>query len=103
MQGVKRIAILINKSADCWEGVRSGLGLGVENLWAGSFILDCPIELLPGKTEEDFQENLEMLDELEAELYTNVAANHERFPLIKYLPLEAWPEKIKGFQLVVPF
>lgn len=103
MQDVKRIAILINESMDCWEGVRSGLGLGVENLWAGCFIIDCDIELLPGKTEEDFQENLEMLEELEAELYTNVPANSERFPLIKYLPLEAMPEKIMGFQLVVPF
>lgn len=103
MQGVKRIAILINQPSDCWEGVRSGLGLGVENLWAGCFIIDCQIELLPGKSEADFQENLEMLDELEAELYTNVAANSERLPLIKYLPLQEMPEKIKGFDLVVPF
>lgn len=103
MQDVKRVAILIHQPADCWEGMRSGLGLGVENLWAGCFIIDCPIELLPGKTDEDFQENLEMLDELEAELFTNVKANSERFPLIKYLPLEEMPEKIRGYQLVVPF
>jgi hypothetical protein len=103
LQGIQRIAILINEPQDCWEGVRSGLGLGVENLWAGCFIIDCEIELLPGKTEEDFTENLEMLIELEAGLFTNVEANSKRFPQFEYLPVEEMPEKIKEYQLVVPF
>jgi hypothetical protein len=103
LQDIQRIAILIREPRDCWEGLRSGLGLGVENLWAGCFIIDCEIELLPGKSDEDLTENLEMLLELEAGLFTNVRANSERFPQIEYLPLEAMPEKIKEYQLVVPF
>jgi hypothetical protein len=103
LQDIKRIAIVITKPLDVWEGMRSALGLGVENLWSGCFLLDCPIELIPGKSDQEFQENLEMLEELEAELYTNVPANSERFPLIKYLPLERMPEKLMNFQLVVPF
>ncbi len=103
MQGVQKIAMVINQSRDCWEGTRSALGLGVENLWAGCFYIDCAIELIPGKSEEEFLENLEMLEELEAEMYTNVPANSQRFPLIKYLPLEEMPQKLAAFQLVVPF
>lgn len=103
MQGIERVAILVNKPMDCWEGLRSTLGLLVENLWGGCFIIDCEIKLPADKREEDFAENLEMLEDLEGQAVTNVKANAERFEFLEYMPLEEMVEQIKTYQLVVPF
>ncbi|MCB2189298.1 MAG: hypothetical protein KQJ78_23010 [Deltaproteobacteria bacterium] len=100
----KRVAFLIEKSDDCWEGVRSTLGLLVENFWAAAFIIDCPVELPASKSEEEFQENLEMLvEDLEGEVYSNVQANVDRFEYLEYMSLEDMAAKIKEYELVVPF
>ncbi|RJX28237.1 MAG: hypothetical protein C4525_16895 [Desulfarculus sp.] len=103
MEDIKRVCILVNEAQDSWEGLRSTLGLLVENLWAACFFIDALIELPAEKTPEEFQENLEMLEDLEGECYTNLQANAERFEFMKYLPLEQMVEKIKTYQLVVPF
>lgn len=100
---MERIAILVNDPEYTYEGLRSTLGLLVENLWVAVFFIDTEIELPKGKSDEDFTGYLEMLDDLEGELFTNVQANVDRFDYIKYLPLEDMPAKIKEYDLVVPF
>lgn len=103
MEGVKKVAFLVNQPTDTWEGLRSGLGLLVENMWVAVFFIDMELHLPEGKTDEDFEENLEMLDDLEGEVYTNVQANADKYGYIKYLPLEDMVAKIKDYQLVIPF
>ena len=103
MEGIERVCILVNEPQDSWEGLRSTLGLLVENLWGACFFIDTTIELPAEKSDEEFQENLEMLDDLEGECYTNVKANAERFEFLEYLSLEDMVEKIKTYQIIVPF
>ncbi|MFZ5587780.1 MAG: hypothetical protein ACOZHQ_17815 [Thermodesulfobacteriota bacterium] len=103
MHDIKRVAFLINDPQDTWEGLRSTLGLLVENLWGAAFFIDCELTPPEGKTEENFVENLEMLTDLEGEAYTNVRANADKYENITYLPLAELVEKIKTYQLVVPF
>ena len=62
------------------------IGLAGENLWGACFFIDTEIELPAEKSVEEFQENLEMLGDLEGECYTNVKANAERFEFMDYLP-----------------
>lgn len=103
MEGIQRVCILVNEPEDSWEGLRSTLGLLVENLWAACFYIDTNIELPAEKSEEEFQENLEMLEDLEGECYTTNQADAERFEFLQYLPLEQMKEKIKTYQIIVPF
>ena len=101
---VKRVAFLINESPGSWEGVRSTLGLLVENLWAACFFIDCPVELPADKSEEEFAENLEMLvEDLEGEAFTTVKADADKYEYLEYCSLAEMPAKIKKYQLVVPF
>ena len=103
MHDVKRIAFLINDPVDTWEGLRSTLGLLVENMWAAAFFIDCQLSPPEGKSTQDFEENLEMLLDLEGEAFSNVQANADQYENITYLPLDEMVEKIKTYQLVVPF
>jgi len=104
MKDIEKVAILINQSRDSWEGVRSTLGLLVENLWAACFFIDCLVELPADKSEDEFNENLEMLvEDLEGEVFTNTKADADKYEYMEYCPLEEMPAKIKQYQLVVPF
>jgi len=103
MQGKEKIAFVVRKSLDSWEGLRSTLGVLVENLYGRVFFIDCPIELPESKSEEEFAENLEMLEDLEGEAYTNHQADAERFEFLKFATLEEMLPLIKEYDLVVPF
>ncbi len=104
MKDIEKVAILVKESRDSWEGVRSTLGLLVENLWAACFFIDCPVELPADKSDEEFAENLEMLvEDLEGEVFTTVQADADKYEFMAYCSLEEMPAKIKQYQLVVPF
>jgi hypothetical protein len=103
MEGVNKVAFLVNKSANSWEGLRSGLGLLVENMWVAVFFIDMEVELIAEKSDEEFTENLEMLEDLEGEVYTNVQANVDKWGYFQYMSVEDMVAKIKDYQLVVPF
>ncbi|MFH1035836.1 MAG: hypothetical protein V1806_15120 [Pseudomonadota bacterium] len=103
MHGIERVAFLVNESQDSWEGLRSTLGLLVENLWAACFFIDTPVELIDGKSVEDFQENLEMLADLEGECFTNIQADADKYEFMTFASLPEMAEKIKTYHLVVPF
>ena len=94
---------MINEPIDSWEGLRTTLGLLVENMWVAAFYIDTTVELPEEKSAEDFLENLEMLEDLEGEVYTTNKADAEKWEGIEYLPLEDMVAKIKEYQLVVPF
>jgi hypothetical protein len=103
MRGIERVAILVNESVDSWEGLRSTLGLLVENLWAACFFIDTPVALPAGKGEEDFQDNLEMLADLDGQCYTNTQADADKCQFMTYAGLPEMAEKLKTYHLVVPF
>jgi hypothetical protein len=103
MHGIERVAFLVNESQDSREGLRSTLGLLVENLWCACFFIDTPVKLEGGKSEDDFQDNLEMLADLDGECYTNTRADAEKYQFMTFASLEEMAEKIKTYHLVVPF
>ncbi|MBF0496639.1 MAG: hypothetical protein HQK58_08710 [Deltaproteobacteria bacterium] len=97
----EKVILLVREERDQWEGLRSTLGLGVENLWVACCFINTEIKMKPDK-EQGFKENLEMLEELEGEVYTNVPVNAERYKM-KYLELKDLAKKLSEYDLVVPF
>jgi hypothetical protein len=100
---VEKVAILVNSSPDSWEGLRSTLGLLVENLWVAAFFIDTEVQLPASKSEEEFRDNLLLLEDLEGELYTNLQSEVDKWGTFEYLSLEDMVAKIKDYELVVPF
>ncbi len=103
MEGIERIAIVVREPKDSWEGLRSTLGLLVDNLWAAFFLIDAEVELPAEKTEEEFTENLEMTEDLEGEMFTNVQANVDKWGYMEYADLDGIIEKLRTYQIIVPF
>ena len=96
------VAIVIRDPDNYWEGLRSGLGLGLEMIESHVFVLG---EVnMPEDRVEGYKENLEFLkDELEGNHYTYTQANVDKWEFFEYMSLEDMAKKLPEYDVVIPF
>ena len=92
---------MAKNSDDIWECTRSAIGLGVENLFVGLFIINAIIDM--GSQEEAYQDQLEMIGDLEGRIFTNVPQNKEQYDSIEFMTLKEMAQKIREYDLVTTF
>ncbi|MBW2090816.1 MAG: hypothetical protein JRI34_01670 [Deltaproteobacteria bacterium] len=101
MQNIEKVAFLTRCTENIWECTRSCVGLGIENLNVALFIIDAAIEI--GDRMEAYLDYLEMINDLEGEIFTNVRDNADRFSLIRFMPLEDMAVEIRKYDLLSVF
>ena len=96
MENIKHCAVLVRKPEDVWEGARTALGLAVENFYAYLFVMDATVNMT-----EELRENLDWLEDMECEVYSNVKENEPHN--MQYMTVEEVGRKLKEMDLVIPF
>jgi hypothetical protein len=94
---MKKVAFLVRTKDELWEGMRSSLGLVIENNFVTMVVLDNEVEMT-----EAYQENLDWFVDMEGECYSNVPANVEKYGF-KPITIEELGEKLKDMDTIVPF
>ena len=93
---MKHVALISRQPEDDWEVIRSTLGLAVENMYGYAFCIDHVVDVT-----EALKENLEWLDDMECEYYSNVQENIDQG--FQAITLDELAEKLKEMDLVIPF
>jgi hypothetical protein len=94
---MKKVAFLVRGKEELWEGMRSSLGLVIENNYVTMVVLDQEVEMT-----DEYKENLEWFVDMEGEYYSNVPANVEKYGFTP-ITIEELGEKLKDMDYVVPF
>ena len=93
----KKVSVLIKDKDRQYEGLRSSLGLLLENHVVSMFVLDHEIDMT-----EEYSDNMGFIDEMGGFRYSNVAANIEKHGF-KAVKLEEIPAKLKDEEVVIAF
>ncbi|MHB8789885.1 MAG: hypothetical protein ACYDBT_08395 [Desulfobulbaceae bacterium] len=94
----KKAFFIIRNKEYALDGMRSGLGLAVENMYSFAHLLDVEID----KLDENNLDRLEMLRDMEGEVYSNVQANVDNNGF-ELMSVEELGEKLREMDIIVPY
>jgi hypothetical protein len=93
----KKVAVLIRDKERQYEGLRSSLGLLLEDHQIDMFVLDHEVDMT-----EEYYDNMGFIDEMGGSRFSNVPANVEKHG---FLPasLDEVAGKLRDHEIVIPF
>lgn len=93
----KKVAVLIKDKARQYEGLRSSLGLLLDDHIVSMFVLNHEIELT-----EEYQDNMGFIDEMDGARYSNVTENVTKYGF-QSVTFEEVALKLKENEVIIPF
>lgn len=94
----KKVCLMYRHPDYAIDGIRSALGLAVENMYAYGVVMDVEIPQLDELT----LESIEMLRDMEGEIFSTVPANVEKNGF-EPLTLEELGEKLREMTHIIPY
>ena len=98
MDNVDKVAVLIKDIDQQYEGLRTSLGLLLEAASVQMYVLGYEI----ANPDEAYIDNMEFIDEMEGERYSNHPANVEKYDF-QSITTEELLVKLKDVDLIIPF
>lgn len=95
---MKKAAVIIKDPEQQYEGLRTSIGLLLENIHVQMFVLHHEIV----EMDEAYRDNMEFVDEMSGERYSNNSANVENFGF-KHVTLTDVARKISTADVIIPF
>jgi hypothetical protein len=94
----KKVCLLYRNKDYAIDGIRSALGLAVENMYAYGVVMDTEIEQLDELT----QESIEMLRDMEGDVYSTIPENVEKNGF-EAISIEELGEKLREMTHIIPY
>ena len=94
----KKVCFMYRHEDYAVDGIRSALGLAVENMYSYGVVMDKEIE----KLDELNMESLEMLRDMEGDVFSTVPANVEKNDF-EPITLEELGEKLREMTHIIPY
>ena len=94
----KKVCFMYRNKDYAVDGMRSALGLAVENMYSYGVVMDSEMEQL----DEHNLESLEMLRDMEGDIYSTVLANVDKNGL-EPIDIEELGEKLRDMDIIVPY
>jgi hypothetical protein len=95
---MNRVAVVIKDKSLQYEGLRTSLGLLLEDIAAQMFVLDHEIE----NYDEAYSDNLGFLVEMGGAHFSNNLINAEKYEF-QYADLDKIGRMLKAADLIIPF
>ncbi len=95
---MKSIIVLIREPEQQYEGLRTSLGALLEMASVSMVVLDHEVVNM----DEAYHENMEFLDEMEGERFSNNQANIEKYGFLP-ITMSELGQKVKESDIVIPF
>lgn len=95
---METVAVLIKDVDQQYEGLRTSLGLLLEAASVQMYVLNHEI----GNMDEAYRENMEFIDEMEGERYSNNPANIEKYGF-QPVTVDEMIAKLQEVDLIIPF
>jgi hypothetical protein len=94
----KKVCFMLCNSMYTLDGIRSTLGLSVENMYAYAVIMYNELPAL-----SDYQkENIDWVRDMEGDVLTTVDANAEKYEMPK-ISIEELGQKLREMDVIVPY
>lgn len=94
----KKVCFMFVNGDYTLDGVRSALGLAVENMYAYAVVMNNELPELS----DYHKENIEWVRDMEGEVYSTVPANVEKHGLAA-ITLEEVGQKLREMDIIVPY
>jgi hypothetical protein len=98
LDNVNRVAVLIKDVDQQYEGLRTSLGLLLEAASVEMYVLEHEV----ANPDEAYLDNMEFIDEMEGERFSNHPANVEKYGF-QPITTEELLVKLKEADLIIPF
>ncbi|MFZ5765963.1 MAG: hypothetical protein ACOY4H_10255 [Thermodesulfobacteriota bacterium] len=96
----KKVCFMYPSREYILDGVRSALGLAVENMYAYGVVINNEIE--EEQMTEYHKENIDWIRDMEGEIYSIPDGNVEKYGLVK-ITLEELGQKLREMDVIVPY
>jgi hypothetical protein len=93
----KKVAVLIKDKDRQYEGLRSSLGLLLEDHAVSMFVLNHEVDMT-----EEYEDNMGFIDEMGGARYSNVLANVEKYGF-QQVKLEELCGRLLENDVIIPF
>ncbi len=94
----KKVCFMYRNKDYAVDGMRSALGLAVENMYSYGVVMDTEID----KLDEHNLESIEMLRDMEGDIFSTIPANVEKNGF-ESIDLEELGEKLRDMDIIVPY